>query len=144
MSISSFKGEHRWLSNFWPSEIVWKGKTYATVEHAYQAAKAALLADREAIRLLSTPGKAKRYTRKKSFVISPTWEDEKVVVMKELLYLKFGLIPELRDKLLATGEEHIEEGNTWGDTFWGVCKGEGLNTLGEILMHLRESLRRQG
>jgi hypothetical protein len=33
------------------------------------------------------------------------------------------------------------EGNTWGDTFWGVCNGVGENNLGKTLMNVREILR---
>ena len=49
--------------------------------------------------------------------------------------------PALAAKLLATGEATLVEGNHWGDTFWGVCDGEGRNQLGEILMTVREELR---
>jgi len=34
-------------------------------------------------------------------------------------------------KLLSTGNCEIQEGNYWGDTFWGVCKGKGENNLGK-------------
>jgi predicted NAD-dependent protein-ADP-ribosyltransferase YbiA (DUF1768 family) len=33
----------------------------------------------------------------------------------------------------------IEE-NTWGDTFWGICKGQGENHLGRLLMQIRDEL----
>ena len=38
---------------------------------------------------------------------------------------------------------HLEEGNWWGDIFWGVDKktGAGENNLGKILMKVREELR---
>ena len=47
---------------------------------------------------------------------------------------------ELREQLLATGEAQLIEGNTWNDTFWGVCKGKGQNWLGRILVEVREEL----
>jgi predicted NAD-dependent protein-ADP-ribosyltransferase YbiA (DUF1768 family) len=37
--IDIFKYEWEFLSNFYPCEIVWEGITYASTEHAYQAAK---------------------------------------------------------------------------------------------------------
>ena len=37
--ISSFHGENSFLSNFYPAPCVYEGETYATVEHAFQAAK---------------------------------------------------------------------------------------------------------
>ena len=59
--------------------------------------------------------------------------------MKELTRLKYkkGI---LKKKLIATGKQEIVEGNYWGDTFWGVCKGKGDNRLGKILMKERKRL----
>ena len=37
--ITRFRGTWSFLSNFFPAPIVLNGKTYLTVEHAYQAAK---------------------------------------------------------------------------------------------------------
>ena len=34
------------------------------------------------------------------------------------------------------------EGNTWNDTFWGVCNGQGQNWLGKILMLVRSELNK--
>ena len=50
-SITSFAGEHRWLSNFWPVLIDCDGRTWPSVEHLYQAAKTLDPAEQEAIRL---------------------------------------------------------------------------------------------
>lgn len=32
------------------------------------------------------------------------------------------------------------EGNHWGDTYWGVCYGQGLNHLGKTLARVRAEL----
>lgn len=62
--------------------------------------------------------------------------------MSGLVRQKFNhRYPELRTKLLSTGDLEIIEGNHWGDTFWGVCNGTGENHLGRILMQVREDLR---
>jgi predicted NAD-dependent protein-ADP-ribosyltransferase YbiA (DUF1768 family) len=61
--------------------------------------------------------------------------------MSDLVEQKFKLNSKLRAQLLATGNEWLEETNTWGDTFWGVCNGVGQNWLGAILMSVREKLR---
>ena len=45
--------------------------------------------------------------------------------------------PLLRGWLRETGAEELVEGNYWGDTFWGVCRGEGENKLGKLLMQVR-------
>ena len=60
--------------------------------------------------------------------------------MAEIVRAKFMQNPSLKLKLAATEDVHLEEGNAWGDTYWGVCDGIGENHLGKILMCLRESL----
>jgi ribA/ribD-fused uncharacterized protein len=128
--------EYRWLSNFHPCEIEYLGLTYPTSENAYQAMKANALADREQF-VDCGPGKAKRLGQKvtKRF----DWETVKLRIMKDILRIKFQN-SDLREKLLATKGKHIVEGNTWNDTFWGVCNGVGDNHLGRILMEIRDEL----
>jgi predicted NAD-dependent protein-ADP-ribosyltransferase YbiA (DUF1768 family) len=65
----------------------------------------------------------------------------KVDVMRDLIAQKFAVGSELADRLLATGDQELVEGNTWGDTFWGVCDGVGENWLGRLLMERRAALR---
>ena len=60
--------------------------------------------------------------------------------MYEIVKDKFSRNPELRVKLLNTGDIELIEGNYWGDTFWGVCNGKGENHLGKILMRVRKEL----
>ena len=47
----------------------------------------------------------------------------------------------LKEKLLETEDEYLEEGNTWGDKVWGTVNGVGANNLGRILMEVREILQ---
>jgi ribA/ribD-fused uncharacterized protein len=136
--IESFEGEYAFLSNFWPSPIDVDRTTYPTVEHAYQAAKADNRPERERIAALPTPGAAKRAGRK--VTLRPDWEEIKLDLMEDLVRRKFA-DPVLAERLLATGDEELVEGNTWNDRFWGVCRGEGRNELGRILMRVREELR---
>lgn len=133
-AITSFSGEHRFLSNFFPSRIRWAGIDWPTVEHAYQGAKTLNPAGRALIATAPTPGKAKRLGQK--LALREDWDDLRVGTMRELLALKFS-IPELSRLLVATGTAELVEGNTWGDRFWGVCGGEGENMLGRLLMEIR-------
>ena len=59
--------------------------------------------------------------------------------MADLIDQKFDH-PHLRDLLLATKQRVLIEGNTWGDTFWGVCNGVGQNHLGRTIMEKRRQL----
>lgn len=71
------------------------------------------------------------------------WEEVKDKVMYEIVLAKFTQNPDLKEKLLATGDEHLEEGNTWGDTTWGTVNGIGENRLGIILMKVRKELQEE-
>jgi len=109
---------------------------FKTVEHAYQAAKTYSIDDRMKIANADTPGQAKRLGRKAN--VRSDWESVKVGVMRGLLIQKFSDV-NLRKKLLATGKQELIEGNEWGDLFWGVCKGNGKNILGKLLMEIRDN-----
>lgn len=135
--IESFQGQYRWLSNFWPAEVEFEGITFPTVEHAYQAAKTQDERERRAIAALPTPGQAKRMGKKVR--LRSDWEDVKVEVMTQLVRAKFE-DPDLMYKLAQTKDAYLIEGNTWGDTFWGVCRGKGKNHLGQILMKVRSEI----
>jgi ribA/ribD-fused uncharacterized protein len=136
--IGAFNGEFRWLSNFWPVSITCAdGITYPSSEHAYMAAKTVDLSIRREIAALKTPGDAKRFSRK--IKLRADWETVKRGEMLAVLRLKFQ-DPLLRMKLIGTGDAHLIEGNTWGDTYWGVCNGQGQNVLGQLLMQVRSEI----
>lgn len=63
--------------------------------------------------------------------------------MYEICKAKFSQNTELKKRLLSTGNENLEEGNTWGDKIWGTVHGIGENRLGKILMRIREELRNE-
>ncbi len=132
-------GEFGFLSNFYELPFEYLGRMWSTSEHAYQAQKTTNMAVQETIRKLVTPGKAKKWGQ--SVILREGWETLKIPVMKGILGRKFA-VPELRDKLLATGIEPLIEFTYWGDTFWGVnTKLEGTNHLGILLMMVRDEIR---
>lgn len=141
--IDSFDGEYRFLSNFFPCWVFYEGISYPSTEHAYQAAKSLDNQVRLIISCLKTPGQSKRAGRE--IQIRPDWEDVKEQIMYDLLKLKFS-IPHLKEKLLATGDLQLIEGNTWHDCVWGVCSctkcgGVGTNLLGKLLIRVRQELK---
>ena len=135
--IDQFRGDYAFLSNFHPSAVVHDGMQFATVEHAYQAAKATNLGDRYKIQQCKTPGQAKRMGA--TIPVREDWRTINFGVMKELLRQKF-LNPELRTKLLETSGHELVEGNNWGDVFWGKVEGVGANHLGRLLMEVRKEI----
>lgn len=139
--IKGFSGEYRFLSNFYPCKIDLNDLPFPSVEHAYVALKHHHMTVVEYNNIVKmTAGQAKRYGR--TFQIRKDWDSVKTAAMLGLLRQKFSSAnPELMALLLATDDAYIEETNTWGDTFWGICDGKGLNVLGTLLMNIREELR---
>ena len=136
--ITSFKDRYSFLSNFYPHPIEFEGVRFPTSEHAFQAAKSLDPTDRQKIAELATPGKAK--AAGKRVKLRKDWNDIRVAIMTTILRIKFA-DPNLKEALLATGDAPLIEGNTWNDTFWGVCRGKGQNNLGRILETIRAELR---
>lgn len=137
--ITEFQGEYRWLSNFWPSRVELSEIGYPTVEHAFVAGKTMDPLVRHTLKeTCKTPGEAKIFGR--ALELREDCEEVKIPLMKYLLTQKFQ-DPELKQKLLDTGDQELIEGNTWNDTFWGVCDGVGENHLGKLLMEVREEIR---
>lgn len=137
MSISTFDGDYAWLSNFYSVSVVLDGVNYPSVENAYQAAKTTVRSKRKPFEYC-TAGQAKRNGR--TLTVRPDWEAVKLTIMRDLLEQKFRRHTALADMLLATGDTQLVEGNTWGDTFWGMCQGAGDNHLGRLLMEIRNDL----
>lgn len=147
--IDKFVGEHRFLSNFWTGNPFPFGKRYkaegyyepliwSSAEHLFQAMKTTNPHEQMHIHHASTPAAAKR--RGREVRLRTDWETFKIEAMRATLWAKFK-DPKMRAKLIATGGRELIEGNTWGDTYWGVCNGTGENMLGKLLMALREEIR---
>lgn len=138
MKIKRFEYKYGFLSNFYPCSIKCHGREYSTLEHAYQAYKTLNPLERDKIMRASTPGHAKRLGRRVS--LRTDWEKVKVEVMYDLLKRKFARGTDLAVALVETEDAELEEGNWWGDTFWGTHYGKGENMLGKLLMRVRKEL----
>ena len=134
--IDSFDGKYRFLSNFYNSKVVYEGVEYLSIEAAFQAAKTTDIMERLAFTKYD-PSQAKKEGRR--IKLRSDWERIKLGVMEDLVRQKFNQ-PSFKEKLIATGDEELVEGNWWNDTFWGVCNGEGQNNLGKILMKIRTEI----
>lgn len=140
--ISEFQGEYRWLSNFAPVSVCQNGVVYPSVEHAYMSAKSDSIDWKMFCKHTKSPGTVKKASRDIQLVAN--WDAIKVEVMGNCLRDKFLQEP-YKTLLLRTGDVHIQEGNRWGDKFWGVDlrTGKGLNTLGKLIMEIREELKEE-
>ncbi|MCD7741218.1 MAG: NADAR family protein [Ruminococcus sp.] len=136
--INSFKGEYFFLSNFYECPVVYDGLCYQNNEAAFQAQKCTKAEDKKMFTTLN-PSEAKKLGRRIS--LRKDWERVKLTLMKEIVSAKFEQNPNLAQKLIATGDAHLEEGNDWNDRIWGTVNGVGANHLGIILMQVREEMK---
>lgn len=132
--IRAFREEYFFLSNFYPCTITYDGLTYQNPEAAFQAAKVMSKEERIPFTTMN-PSEAKQAGRRVS--LRPDWEQIKRSVMTEIERCKYDQHPDLLERLLATKDAYLEEGNTWGDRVWGTVNGQGANLLGHILMTYR-------
>ena len=140
--IYGFQGKFRWLSNMWPVEIEINGIKFMSSENAYQASKYS--GQMDTIKKLALMPALETKTFVKDKILNPwttvDFDNKKLGYMKLFLKKKFEN-PTLRQKLINTGSVHIEETNTWNDTYWGCCpQSVGENNLGKLLMEIRQEL----
>ena len=136
--INQFNGEYFFLSNFYNAPVIYDGLTFQNSEAAFQSAK---VLDRSIKKQFTAMHPASAKKAGKHVQLRSDWEIVKFDIMYEICLAKFSQNADLKDKLLATGDEPLEEGNTWGDRIWGTVNGKGQNNLGKILMRVREELR---
>lgn len=164
-TIDRFINDYDFLSNFYETPVFFEGLRYRNSEAAFQAAKClALDSDVEAylnqhhlaseqvdetmkekikevltlqLRIPFTRMSASESKRQgRRCLLRKDWEECKEKFMLQIVRNKFT-DPDLRQKLLNTGNARLIEGNTWGDTTWGMVNGKGQNLLGKILEKVR-------
>lgn len=140
--VLGFFDEYSFLSNFFPCKVIYNDLEFPSSEHAYMYNKMEPGTDSNLIayKLMKEfrPGQAKRWGRQ--ITLRSDWEDVKLRIMEEIVDAKFRQNPTLRVRLIDLDGCYLEETNSWGDKFWGVCRGEGKNHLGKILMRVRDRL----
>lgn len=110
-TITSFKGEHYFLSNFYSAPVVFEGVRYENNEAAFQAAKCP---SRKHEFCTLNPSEAKRLGRQVE--LRPDWEEVKDSVMYQICKEKFMQNPDIKVKLIGTKDAELVEGNDWNDT----------------------------
>jgi N-glycosidase YbiA len=97
----------------------------------------------EKVRQTKTPKDAANMGRDRSLPLRSDWGQVKDDVMRKAVLQKFRTHADIREILLATGDEVLVE-NSPIDYYWGCGKdGSGKNKLGQILMEVREVLHNQ-
>ncbi|MDC8973994.1 NADAR family protein [Mycobacterium marinum] len=142
--IDRFRGEHFFLSNFYPAITPHRGRVFPSSEHAYMAAKTNDSDAIAAILAAADPAEAQRIGRAAPLIDG--WEQQRFAVMEEIVTAKFTHNPDLAERLAVTTGALLVEGNDWHDQTWGSCRCDehrdtpGANALGVILMTVRMRL----
>lgn len=142
--IAEFKDEYAFLSNFYECEMIYKGRVFQSSEAAFHSEKCAVEADKDKFVGID-PAASKKLGRK--ITLRTDWDDVREHIMLDIVREKFIQNTALADKLRATGDSYLMEGNWWRDQFWGVYPEtgtpgvDGLNVLGQILMRVRAELK---
>jgi ribA/ribD-fused uncharacterized protein len=142
--IGFYPREFFCLDNFSAFKVLYKGRLYSTVEHAYQAAKFFDTAPEvvEQIYEAYSSHDAKKIAQANKGKIGPKFDERKVALMEELLRLKVEQNKYVEDKLLATGDYLIVEDSP-SDSFWGIGQNrDGQNMLGKLWMKIRDGIKR--
>jgi hypothetical protein len=149
--ITSFRGKYDFLSNMYESQtpFVFNNTEFTSAEAAFQGAKLAYrkhggYGSDEMEEFASLSGYEAKKLGKQIDLDTRAWDRDRNNVMRNILIAKFSQDPDLEARLLATGDVELIEGNTWGDTYWGVSNGSGQNNLGKILMEVRSELAEAG
>jgi len=137
--VKEFTNKYFFLSNFFPIKIKIDGVEYKSSEHYFQAMK--FTDPKIQKRIIDAPSASVAKKMAKKYKRREDWYEISLKVMEKALKAKF-YIPELREKLLATDNMYLQEGNRWNDTFWGIDlrTGKGKNHLGRLLMKIRSEL----
>jgi len=128
------------LSNLYKQSLIFEEISFPTAEHAYQYGKFkdekvrdwAMMAPKPHLLAILAHGLF-------SWDMTKNWSKNRVARMHEVLRVKYSE-PELRKKLLETGNSILVE-DSKTDPFWGIGKGgKGKNMLGKLLMKVRKEI----
>lgn len=143
-----------YLSNWYPAKFN-VGIDFVNSKQFLMFQKALLFKDKDAVDKImdtSDPAKIKKYGREVKNFDEKVWNGYKKRFMLHGLYNKFSQNPELKEKLLATGDKILVEASPY-DKVWGIglgptdndrfdeSKWKGENLLGQCLMEVRDFLR---
>jgi len=129
------------LSPFSAHQIEIWGETFATFEHAYQAARLKQGPEREAVKNTKSPLDAwregQKYKNRNDLLVE---NYDKDAVVEELFRAKLAQHPDLAKVLMATGTRELLKVYPT-DYYWGTGEdGTGENKMGKIWMKIRSEL----
>lgn len=145
--ISFFRVREKWgsFSNMHPGyPLVVAGVRVSSSEALYQAMRFPHYPEVQAEIIGLHPMEAKKLARAHIDKTRADWDRVRVSVMRWVLRVKAEQHPSFCVLLLSTGDKPIVE-VSYKDDFWGARPNGrtlvGVNTLGRLLMELREELK---
>ncbi|CEL94448.1 unnamed protein product [Vitrella brassicaformis CCMP3155] len=136
LRIDAFKGQYEFLSNDYPSEVVFDRVPFKSATHAILAVRFS----GKAAEICECETAAEAMDRVKDAQERDDWESGRLKWMEQILRDKFRRSAELRTKLKETGGRLLVWANA-SDAFFGEVDGRGQNQLGRILMRIRTDIR---
>lgn len=147
IAFRKVREQYGWMSNMSPHPI----QTWRTAEALFQALRFDDIEVKLKIHSERSPMGAKMVAKANAdkMVVVPRSEQD-LAHMRMVLLMKLHHHPELKQALLATGDEEIvedvtarpnESGLYWGARYDGEGRWVGTNTLGKMWMDLRDALR---
>lgn len=143
--IDKFEGEYAFLSNFYICPVHWETNDYTNAEAAFWSGKLSKPKSRKVFTNMAP--RSSRLKGKGIKKIRFDWEKKKDLIMYQIVKDKFNRNEDLKEKLLATGNEELINNNLIHDNEYGNCLCEkckdieGQNKLGKILMKVRTEIR---
>jgi ribA/ribD-fused uncharacterized protein len=145
------------FSQWFPSDFIIDGIKYVTAEQYMMARKAKLFGDNDAYREImksKDPAYQKQIGRQVKGFEKNEWESICRQIVYDGNYAKFTQNPVMKEELMATGDMEIVEASPH-DKIWGIGLHEtdprawdkstwkGTNWLGEAIMQVRETLKKE-
>lgn len=156
-AIQWFVSDYAFLDLTFRSAFYYDNDSYLSAAAAFEAAK--ILNRRDRVSFWGwncKPWLARKLGKGiPRYWIRPDWDAVQFDVMTEIQRSKFSW-PDLRGKLVATGDAQLVYGNNFHDNLWGICmcqslptsklkyginlrcSGSGDNRLARILMQVRQ------
>ena len=144
MAIRFLSTIEKWkdFSNLAPYKINLDGEEWESTEHYYQYKKYEKTDPEFALQIKNT--KSPKEVKKLSLTnknYAPNWDEIKKDVLKKAALQKFTTHKNLETLLLSTNNEELIEANP-DDYYWGEgADGTGQNTMGKILMEIRDYIK---
>jgi ribA/ribD-fused uncharacterized protein len=140
--VAFYEREFYCFSNFSSFAVRWRGKTWPTSEHAYQAAHFFKTAPALAIKIHQARSAHEAYKLAKANAAKApkNWGKIKISIMEDIVEHKLKQNPYVMRKLKQVGKKLIVEDSP-KDSFWGWGpKRNGRNELGKVWMRLRDKI----